>query len=104
MLTAVFGSTGTVSGEHLSTFSFVSAALSQLFAIFIIARQGEGSFKKLFISGMFILVVSIVALAIIFPNVGAYLGISYPGWQVCSASVLISVIGYVILLVTDRYI
>lgn len=104
MLTAVFGSTGTVSGEHLSTFSFVSAALSQLFAIFIIARQGEGSFKKLFISGMFILVVSIVALAIIFPNVGAYLGISYLGWQVCSASVLISVIGYVILLVTDRYI
>ena len=104
MLAAVFGSTGTVSLEHLSTFAFASAALSQLFALFIIARQGEGRFKRIFISLMFIVIASFIALAIFFPTIGAYLGVSYPGWQVCSASVLISVIGYVILLVTDRYI
>ncbi len=104
MLSAVFGSTGTVSGEHLSTFAFVSAALSQIFALFIIARQGEGRLKNIFISVMFLFVFSFIALAIFFPAIGAYIGISYPGWQVCSASVLISVIGYVILLVTDRYI
>ncbi len=104
MLAAVFGSTGTVLGEHLSTFAFASAALSQIFALFIIARQEEGRFKKIFISVMFLLVASLIALAILFPAIGTCLGVSYPGWQICSASVLISVIGYVILLVTDRYI
>ncbi len=104
MLSAVFGSTGTVSTEHLSTFVFASSVLSQIFALFIIARQGSGRFKKIFISAIFLLVFAFVVLAISFPTLGAYLGISYPGWQICSASVLISVIGYVILLVTDRYI
>ena len=104
MLSAVFGSTGTVTGEHLSTFIFICAALSQIFALFIIARQGERSFKRIFISVMFLFVFAFIALAIISPSVGAYLGICYPGWQICSAAVLISVIGYVVLLVTDRYI
>ncbi len=104
MLAAVFGSTGTVSVEHLSTFAFVSAILSQIFAIFIIARRGEGRFKEMFVSGMLVLVLLFLVLALSLPSFGAFLGISFPGWQVCSAAVLISVIGYVILLVTDRYI
>ncbi len=104
MLSAVFGSTGTVSSEHLSTFAFVASVLSHIFALFIIARRDEGRFKKIFISVMLIAAVAFLLLALSFPTVGAFIGLSYPGWQVCSASVLVSVIGYVILLVTDRYI
>ena len=105
LLAAVFGSSGAITDEHLSVFAFAGAMLSQLFAMFIIAKPNENDIASRIFLGIHIAAIAIIfILALAISPMGAFLGISYPGWQVCSAALLISVIGYVMILVTDRYI
>ena len=105
MLSAVFGSSNIATGSLLAVFAFAGAALSQLFAVFIIGRFF--TYDKLgrrFIAVQAVIVILILTLSLVLPDFGAFLEIGYPGWQVCAAAPLVSVIGYVMLLVTDRYI
>ncbi len=105
MLTAVFGSSNIATGSFLSVFALMGTSISQLFAFFIIARvdNSSGFIKKAFFL-LFALIVLIMSLGMIFPVFGAFFGVFYPGWQICAAAPLVSVIGYVMLIVTDRYI
>ncbi len=105
LLSTVFGYAGGIDGEHLSVLAFLGAAISQIFAMIILARSDEDMRKeKMTIILYGALVILFVAVSMFVPYLGALISVSYPGWQVCSAAVLISVIGYVIFLITDRYI
>ncbi|MBE6539040.1 MAG: cation-transporting P-type ATPase [Ruminococcaceae bacterium] len=105
MLSVVFGSANIVSASLMNVFSFVGTVLSELFAIFIIARiKEEDKTASKFFGTFAVAVIAIIILSLAVPSFGALLGVTYPGWQVCAAAPLVSVIGYVMLLVTDRYI
>ena len=105
LFAAVFGSMGSVQSEQLSVFAFAGALLTQLFAIVIISKPSNNDRTvKAIICVLSVIIAAILVLSLCFKGFGELLGVAYPGWQICSAALLISVIGYVILLVTDRYI
>lgn len=106
LMTVVFGSYGIALGEPLSVFAAISVIFGDLFAARAIinpAENRDGKLGKCLVLHAIVLLVFII-LAIAFPAFGTIFGISYPGWQICSAAPLVSVIGYVVILVTDRYI
>ncbi|MEE0970190.1 MAG: hypothetical protein U0M06_12540 [Clostridia bacterium] len=104
MLTTVFGTSGIASGKPLSVFALLGTVLSELFALFIISDFSHGSFGSRFVVIQCISVVILILLSVFIPPMGAILGVTYPGWQLLASAPLVSVIGYVMILVTDRYI
>ncbi len=104
MLAAVFGSYGIAGADTLSVFVFVSTVLIQLVTLLLVAdfsRDGIG-IKALLLQ---ITAVVIFLLAAIFiPSVGTLFGLSFPGWLLLASAPPVAVIGFVIVLVTDRYI
>lgn len=107
LMTAVFGSYGIASGEPISVFAALSVIFGDLFAAKTILnptvnKNGAKIGKYLILHAVLLFIFAILAVA--FPSVGAVFGMSYPGWQICFAAPLVSVIGYVVILVTDRYI
>ena len=105
LLTAVFGNAGGIDAKDLSTLAFLGATISQVFAVIILARSDEELKKeKLAVILYCAFAVLFIVVAMFVPFLGELISVSYPGWQVCSAAVLISIIGYVIFLITDRYI
>ncbi len=104
MMALVFGTAGIASGSLLSAFAFFSVALSQMFALYIIADFPSGTKGKKFILLQTLIVTGAILLALLVPSVGSFVGVAYPGWQLLASAPLISVIGFVMILVTDRYI
>ncbi|MBR4295432.1 MAG: cation-transporting P-type ATPase [Clostridia bacterium] len=104
-LAAVFGSSNIASGNLLTVFALGGAALSQLCAVMVMSRfEADDVRGKRFFVIHAAFVILILLLSLISSTVGNCFDISYPGWQICAAAPLSAVIGYVIILVTDRYI
>ena len=105
LMTFVLGSSGIASSEFLSTFALAALLLSHLAAVFIIARfrNGDRKGKTVYFIHLFLSILVLV-LGVAVPSLGAALGIAYPGWQICAAAPIVSVIGLVMISVTDRYI
>lgn len=105
LLSAVFGSAEIASGSLLSVFSFIAAMLSQISAALVVTRNGgAGKGFRIFFTVYAVLAVLFIIMMLFVSGVGSLFGIIYPGWQSCVAAPLAAVIGYVMMLVIDRYI
>ncbi len=104
LLSAVFGFSGAFEEPNLSVLAFGAVAACQISAMALMAMPGKGDkSSRALIFALSMLVFLFLVLGIVLPSFGAVLGIASPGWQVCAATPVAAVIGFVIINVTDKY-